>query len=54
MEPFAEMTSNTIADTAQIPTVLAKHGVAAKVARSFGSERLPDGLVAIIAMKNSG
>jgi hypothetical protein len=38
-------------DTSAVPALLAEHGVEARVARSFGDEELPDGLVAIIGQK---
>jgi SAM-dependent methyltransferase len=35
---------NVLTDTAQIPALLRRHGVEARVAASFGSETLPEGL----------
>ena len=42
---------NTLIDTAQVPALLALHGVEAEVRASFGDEELPDGLVAIVGRK---
>jgi SAM-dependent methyltransferase len=42
---------NVLIDTSTIPALLAEHGVEAKVAHSFGTEELPEGLVAIIGRK---
>jgi hypothetical protein len=38
-------------ETAVIPALLAKHGVEARVAESFGEEELPAGLVAIVGTR---
>ena len=42
-----EQHENVLVDAAEVPAVLAAHGVEARVSSSFGEERLPDGLVAI-------
>jgi len=47
-----ERHENILIDTAKMPAVLARHGIAAKVAPSFGSEKLPEWLVAIVGMKS--
>ncbi len=49
-----ERHENVLVDTAAVPTLLAKHGVEARVADSFGDEKLPDGLVAIVGRKADG
>jgi SAM-dependent methyltransferase len=46
-----ERHENVLVDTSAVPTLLAEHGVEARVARSFGDEELPDGLVAIVGRK---
>ena len=46
-----ERHDNVLVDTSAVPALLAEHGVEARVARSFGDEELPDGLVAIIGQK---
>jgi hypothetical protein len=38
-------------DTSAIPSLLAEHGVNARVGRSFGTEELPSGLHTIIGTK---
>lgn len=42
---------SVLVDTARIPSLLAPHGVEALVADSFGGERLPDGLRAVIGRR---
>lgn len=42
---------NVLIDTSAVPALLAAHGVAATVGSSFGSERLPAGLAAIIGTR---
>jgi SAM-dependent methyltransferase len=42
-----ERHDNVLIDAARVPDLLAEHGVTATVERSFGSEKLPDGLYAI-------
>ncbi len=49
-----ERHENVLVDTAVVPTLLAEHGVEARVADSFGDEELPDGLVAIVGRKADG
>jgi SAM-dependent methyltransferase len=39
---------NVLTDTAQVPKLLAEHGLEATVAKAFGTETLPAGLVAVI------
>ena len=46
-----ERHDNVLIDTSRVPALLAEHGVVATVAESFGTERLPDGLVAVIGQK---
>jgi SAM-dependent methyltransferase len=46
-----ERHENVLVDTALVPALLAKHGVKARVSESFGEEKLPDGLVAIVGRK---
>jgi SAM-dependent methyltransferase len=46
-----ERHENVLVDTALVPALLAKHGVKARVSESFGDEKLPDGLVAIVGRK---
>ncbi|HEV3134959.1 MAG TPA: class I SAM-dependent methyltransferase [Acidimicrobiia bacterium] len=43
-----ERHDNVLIDTTLVPGLLARHGVEAQVRRSFGTERLPTGLRAII------
>ncbi|MBV8304947.1 MAG: class I SAM-dependent methyltransferase [Acidimicrobiia bacterium] len=45
---------NTLIDTSAVPALLAEHGVEAEVRGSFGLERLPDGLVAVVGHKPAG
>lgn len=42
---------NVLIDTALVPELLAAHGVEARVAPSFGTERLPTGLRAVIGVR---
>jgi SAM-dependent methyltransferase len=46
-----ERHENVLVDTSAVPAQLAAHGVEARVSASFGDERLPDGMVAIIGRK---
>jgi SAM-dependent methyltransferase len=46
-----ERHENVLVDTTAVPALLAAHGVEARVAASFGDERLPDGMVAIIGRR---
>ena len=46
-----ERHENVLVDTSAMPALLEDHGVEARVARSFGDEKLPDGLVAIVGRK---
>jgi SAM-dependent methyltransferase len=43
-----ERHENVLVETTRIPSFLAKHGLDARVAESFGDEELPPGLVAIV------
>jgi SAM-dependent methyltransferase len=43
-----ERHDNVLIDTSRVPTLLADHGVEAQIARSFGTEELPPGLVAVV------
>ena len=43
-----ERHDNVLIDTARVPALLADHGVQATVASSFGGERLPIGLYAVV------
>jgi SAM-dependent methyltransferase len=45
---------NVLVDTSAVPALLAEHGVQARTSESFGDERLPDGLVAIVGRKADG
>ena len=42
---------NVLVDTARVPALLATHGLEATVAPAFGAERLPAGLVAVVARR---
>lgn len=46
-----ERHDNVLVDTSRVPDLLARCGVEATVADSFGRESLPDGLVAVIGRK---
>jgi SAM-dependent methyltransferase len=46
-----ERHDNVLIDTSAVPDLLARHGVDAEVRSSFGDERLPDGLVAIVGTR---
>jgi SAM-dependent methyltransferase len=43
-----ERHDNVLIDTSRIPALLAPHGVQARIAPSFGSAQLPEGLVALV------
>jgi hypothetical protein len=45
---------NVLTDTTRLPALLAGHGVAASIERSFGSEALPAGLVAVVGRRGPG
>jgi SAM-dependent methyltransferase len=49
-----ERHDNVLIDTARVPELLAKHGVEARVASSFGTEQLPTGLRAVIGRRPAG
>ena len=46
-----ERHENVLVETAGVPALLQAHGVEARVSPSFGDERLPDGMVAIIGRR---
>ena len=46
-----ERHENTLIDTAQVPPLLAEHGVDAECRPAFGDETFPPGLVAIVGRK---
>lgn len=46
-----ERHDNTLVDTAPIPGLLARHGIAAEVGRAFGDESLPVGLRTIVGTR---
>jgi SAM-dependent methyltransferase len=48
-----ERHENVLIDTSRVPLLLAEHGIGAAVASSFGAERLPAGLVAVIGQRRS-
>jgi SAM-dependent methyltransferase len=48
-----ERHENVLVDTRAVPAFLEDHGVEARVAESFGNEKLPDGLVAIVGRKGA-
>ncbi|MBV8162506.1 MAG: class I SAM-dependent methyltransferase [Acidimicrobiia bacterium] len=48
-----ERHDNILIDTSKVPPLLGEHGVKAEVRRSFGEERLPDGLVAVVGGKKT-
>lgn len=48
-----ERHDNVLIDTSQVPSLLAEHGVEATIRPSFGTEILPDGLVAVIGRRAS-
>jgi SAM-dependent methyltransferase len=43
-----ERHENVLVDTSRVPALLAEHGIDAEVRASFGTEKLPDGLTAIV------
>lgn len=49
-----ERHDNVLTDASRLPAVLAGHGVAATIAPSFGSERLPAGLVVLKGRRPPG
>jgi SAM-dependent methyltransferase len=46
-----ERHDNVLIDTSKVPELFARHGVEATVSASFGDERLPEGLVAVVGRK---
>jgi SAM-dependent methyltransferase len=46
-----ERHENVLVDTSTVPALFEEHGIDARVAESFGDERLPDGLVAVVGRK---
>lgn len=49
-----ERHDNVLTDASRLPAILEDQGVMATVATSFGSERLPAGLVVLIGRRLSG
>jgi SAM-dependent methyltransferase len=49
-----ERHENVLVDTARVPEILTAEGVDATIARSFGNEEFPDGLVAVIGRRTTG
>jgi hypothetical protein len=49
-----ERHEKVLVDTSLVPALLARHGVEAGVRSSFGSEALPERLVAIVGRKTAG
>lgn len=47
-----ERHDNILVDTSAVPALLARHGVEASIADSFGEEQLPAGLVAVVGRKH--
>jgi SAM-dependent methyltransferase len=47
-----ERHENVLVDTSLIPELLSRHGVAARVGSSFGSEKLPPGLRTVIGVRS--
>lgn len=43
-----ERHDNVLVDTTLVPPLLARHGIHAEIATSFGGDTLPDGLVAVV------
>jgi SAM-dependent methyltransferase len=48
-----ERHDNVLIDTSAVPGLLARHGVDAEVRSAFGSETLPEGLIAIVGRRGS-
>jgi SAM-dependent methyltransferase len=48
-----ERHENVLIDASRVPVLLAEHGIEAAVASSFGAERLPAGLIAVIGHRRS-
>jgi SAM-dependent methyltransferase len=48
-----ERHENVLLDTERLPELLAPHGLAVRVAESFGREELPEGLVAIVGTRRA-
>jgi SAM-dependent methyltransferase len=48
-----ERHDTVLIDTSRVPALLAPYGIAARTAPSFGSERLPDGLVALVGHRTT-
>lgn len=48
-----ERHDNVLIDTSRIPALLAPYGIQARIAPSFGSEQLPEGLVAVIGHRTA-
>jgi len=48
-----EMHDNVLVNTAEIPALLARHGVRAELRHSFGNEVLPTGLHAVVGVRTT-
>jgi SAM-dependent methyltransferase len=48
-----ERHENVLVDTSRIPPLLAQHGLDVRVSDSFGAEKLPTGLVAIVGSRQA-
>ena len=46
-----ETHDNVLVDTSRVPMLLAEHGVDASIMSSFGNEKLPVGLVAVVGRR---
>ena len=46
-----ERHDNVLVDTSRLPMLLGEHGVETSIASSFGTEKLPEGLVAVIGRR---
>jgi SAM-dependent methyltransferase len=49
-----ERHDNVMVETAEVPALLAEHGVEATVGSAFGVEQLPEGLVSVIGTRRGG
>jgi hypothetical protein len=48
-----ERHENVLLDTERLPQLVAPHGLAVRVAESFGGEELPEGLVTIVGTRRA-
>jgi SAM-dependent methyltransferase len=48
-----ERHDNVLIDTSRVPALLAPYGITARIAPSFGTEQLPEGLVALIGHRTT-